>query len=47
MQRRQESIADPEPKSSKWRAVCDRLVAPLQWQMLDAPGESLAAIELN
>lgn len=46
-QRRQESFADPSPKSDKSSDVCDRLVAPLQLQMLDAPGERLAAIELN
>jgi len=40
-------LADPSPESAELCGVRDRLVAQLPLQILDALGESLAAIELN
>lgn len=40
-------MADPSPESAELCAVRDRLVAQLQLQILDALGDSLAAIEFN
>jgi hypothetical protein len=40
-------LADPSPESAELCAVRDRLVAQLHLQILDALGESLAAIEFN